>query len=113
MPGEVVGVELFSTPAEADGDATLEPGDHVRFLEDRSVRLAADGEVLTVRFEITPDEPGKRQYFLKVIPPRQDVRPPRHQKSARVTVVERSRPRAADRRRTHAGIPVSAQSAVS
>lgn len=89
LQGQTVTVELASAPVDRMSDDADVPEDQLLFEDERTVRLAADGEVLVVRFEVTPSDPGTRQYFLKVVPPRPDIDHRENVKSARVTVVER------------------------
>ncbi len=89
LEGRQVNVELASAPADDKTNPGEDPGDKATFEEQRSIRLANDGEVVTVKFEVTPIEAGTRQYFLKVVPPDQDIEKRDNVKSARVTVVER------------------------
>ncbi len=92
LEGRQVSVELSSAVADdgtPPGEDRGEPGDKATFVEERSIRLANDGEIVTVRFEVTPSEAGARQYFLRVVPPEQDIEKRDNVKTARVTVVER------------------------
>lgn len=89
LAGRMVTVQLYSAPGSApleDADALRE---HAAYEEERSVRLPADGELLSLQFEVTPGEPGARQYLLRVVPPEQDVESRDNQKVARVQVVAR------------------------
>lgn len=84
-----INVELYSAPAgEISADAD-DPTENARFEEDRAIRLGADGEVVSLDFEVTPSDEGTWQYFLKVVPPEKDIEQRDDVKSARVTVVER------------------------
>ena len=53
------------------------------------MRLAGDGEVVTLKFEVTPTDIGTRQFILKVVPPEQDLEQRDNLKTARVKIVER------------------------
>ena len=53
------------------------------------MRLSGDGEVVTLKFEVTPKDIGTRQFILKVVPPEQDVEQRDNLKTARVKIVER------------------------
>jgi len=59
------------------------------FEEEQSVRLPDDGDILTVKFEVTPEETGNRRYRLEVDPPDKDIEERDNSKTARVKVVER------------------------
>lgn len=84
-----VRVELYSAPAGETDDEGEDPTENASFEEEQMIRLASDGEVVTVKFEVTPSEEGAWQYFLKVVPPEEDIEQRDNVKSARVTVVER------------------------
>ena len=83
LSGRKVTVELVSRSTDAPSD---QPGD---FEEDRTVNLGADGEMLPVRFVVTPTQQGTRVYSLRVKPPRQDHDPRDNQRTAKVQVIER------------------------
>jgi hypothetical protein len=89
LDGRQVNVQLLSAP----GDVRLEEGDQLSekatFEEERAVRLAGDGEIVTLKFEVTPEDIGTRQFILKVVPPEDDLEQRDNWKTARVTVVER------------------------
>jgi hypothetical protein len=53
------------------------------------VDVGSDGEIVAVKFEITPDQPGRRTYQLSVKPPPADQNPRDDSKTANVEVVER------------------------
>ncbi|MFW6169252.1 MAG: hypothetical protein ACODAD_02100 [Planctomycetota bacterium] len=89
LEGKQVSVELFSAPADDAGAINEDPTDNATFEEERTIRLTGDGEVDTVDFEVTPSQQGNWQYFLKVVPPEEDIEPRDNIQSARVTVVER------------------------
>jgi len=83
LAGRKVRVELVSraadTPSELEGN----------FEEERSISLGGDGEIIPIRFEVTPTEQGVRVYSLRVIPPRQDHDSRDNQRTAKVQVIER------------------------
>ena len=84
LEGRTVTVELLSGPAGSDDPAT-ESSEEVR-----RVRLRADGEIQTLDpFIVTPEEEGRRQYRLRVLPPEDDLDERDNQKTATVDVVER------------------------
>jgi hypothetical protein len=64
MAGKVVAVELLVRPA-GDGKETPRQGTG-DVVETRQITLGGDGEVLPVKFEITPDTPGRRTYGVRV-----------------------------------------------
>ncbi len=80
-----VKLELFSKPAdEGDEDAPEE------FEEERRVRLLDDGEIITVKFDINPnDEQGRRRYRLAVQTVEGDLDERDNVKTADVEVVDR------------------------
>jgi len=88
MEGRITTVQLSSSPVDSasgqDGGTA-----NAMFEEERSVRLPADGQVLTLHFDVAPLAPGTRQYRLSVAAPSQDVEPRDNTRSARVQVVER------------------------
>jgi len=79
-----VEVQLSSAPtgaAEGEKVETIEQ-------EDR-VQLDEDGKIVSVKFEVTPKESGRRTYKLTVKPPSRDSNPMDNFKTANVEVVER------------------------
>lgn len=86
LEGRSVSLELGSN--ESDGQE-LEDDLKVTLEDERTVRLPADGQVLPVRFEVTPNEIGSYVYQLRVLPPEQDVEQRDNKKIARVKVVDR------------------------
>ncbi|MFO7906749.1 MAG: hypothetical protein ACQESR_25895 [Planctomycetota bacterium] len=89
LEGKQVSVELFSAPADDSRASSEDPTENATFEEERTIRLTGGGEVDTVDFEVTPSEQGNWQYFLKVVPPEEDIEPRDNVQSARVTVVDR------------------------
>ncbi len=89
LAGRPVTVQLYSAAGDAALDEADSLRDHAGFEEERSIRLPADGELVSLQFEVTPAEPGARQYLLRVVAPDQDVEARDDQKVARVQVVER------------------------
>jgi hypothetical protein len=85
MPGQAVTVQLFSKSAEA-GNAPAGDGDLV---ETRDVILGAEGEVVPVRFELSPDEAGRQTLTLKVEAPPADRNPADNRREADVEIVDR------------------------
>lgn len=77
-------VRLTSYPT---GAADVES---VEVLEDEDgVELMKDGEIVTVQFEVSPSEAGRRTYQLSVTPPALDHNGNDNSKTANVEVVER------------------------
>ncbi len=79
-----VEVQLSSAPtgaAEGEKAETIEQ-------EDR-VQLDEDGKIVSIKFEVTPKESGRRTYKLAVKPPSRDSNPMDNFKTANVEVVER------------------------
>ena len=85
LAGRGVGIELVSTPETEQGtptgEATLE--------EERRVTLAPDGEILTVKFEVTPQQAGRRVYQVRIVAPAEDQDARDDTRSASVEIVER------------------------
>ncbi len=83
MAGKSVQVELTSRAAEAsaNGEGKLEAS--------HQVTLGGDGEVVPVKFELTPDETGRRTLRLTVRPPASDRNPADNQQEADVEIVDR------------------------
>jgi len=81
--GRIVKVELVSTPAERAAQAAE------RFEDQRSVKLGDDGEVTPLRFEVTPNRVGSRNYVLRVIAPSDDQDERDNQRTAKVQIVDR------------------------
>jgi hypothetical protein len=89
LAGRLVNVQLLSAAGEARVDEGDQLSEQATFEEERSVRLSGDGDVVTLKFEVTPKDIGTRQFILKVIPPEQDVEQRDNLKTARVKIVER------------------------
>lgn len=81
FPGRTVAVSLVSAPKEAPTSEELE--DEVR------VKLGDDGVIDTLKFEVTPDVAGEREYRLKVAAPSGDFDETDNLKKASVQIVER------------------------
>jgi hypothetical protein len=84
LAGRTVTVELTSHPAGSD--VALQEGELVG--TDR-VLLAAQGEMVPVKFEILPKEPGRRTYRLRVKSPPEDTNPADDVQEVDVEVVDR------------------------
>ncbi|MBW3597768.1 MAG: VWA domain-containing protein [Planctomycetes bacterium] len=80
-PGRAVRVELAS--GAGDDETNLTPEDEVR------LELGDEGDVIPVKFEVTPGEPGRRVYRVRVSGIAQEHDPRDNEKSAAVQVVER------------------------
>ncbi len=81
LKGRRVQVQLFSQPEEGADEQFLE--------EELTVPLAADGEVLPVQMQVTPEQTGRRVYTLRVVAnvPDQDDRD--NESTAKVQIVDR------------------------
>lgn len=84
MPGRSVEVRLTSAPTgvpDREKSETVEQ-------EDR-VELGSEGEIVAVKFEVTPDEAGRRTYQLAIKNATPDSNPRDDFKTANVEVVDR------------------------
>lgn len=84
MPGRSVEVRLTSAPTgvpDREKSETIEQ-------EDR-VELGGEGEIVAVKFEVTPNEAGRRTYQLAVKSPAGDGNARDDSKTANVEIVER------------------------
>lgn len=84
LAGRTVRVELVSRAADKGQTVTAE-----RFEQEQRVKLGADGEIITVKFDVAPQEQGRREFRLRVAVPEEDRDPSDNEKSAAVQVVER------------------------
>jgi hypothetical protein len=82
--GRHVDVRLTSYPAGAAEEAKVETVE-----AEQQVALGDDGEIVTVRFEVHPDQSGRRTYQLFAKPPPRDHNPADNVKTANVEVVDR------------------------
>lgn len=82
VAGRTVKVELLQTAGTGGGGAAQK-------IEERAVLLGGDGELMPVRFEATPEAPGKVTYLVRASLGAPDHDPKDNEKSARVEVVER------------------------
>jgi hypothetical protein len=87
MAKKVVTVQLLSRPAGDGGDAARHDAGEV--VESRQVTLGADGEVLPVRFELTPQGPGRRTLCFRVQAPPGDRNPADNLREADIEIVSR------------------------
>jgi hypothetical protein len=71
MAGHVVTVQLLSRPSSS---AVTNPADRGtgEVIDTQTITLGGDGEEVPVKFQVTPDEVGRRTLALKVIPPETD-----------------------------------------
>lgn len=83
LAGKAVLVELTSRPAEAAAQA------EGKLEASQQVTLGGDGEVLPVKFELTPAETGRRTLRLTVRPPANDRNTADNQQEADVEIVDR------------------------
>ena len=79
--GRSVTLDLLSTADAANAPEVSQ--------EQRRLDLPEDGQILPVKFEITPDAVGRRQWILRVAAPPEDLEPSDNQRTASVEVVER------------------------
>ncbi len=66
MAGRVATVQLLGRPANDAADAARHGTGQL--IESRQVALGGDGEVVPVKFELTPDAPGRRTLCFRVQP---------------------------------------------
>ncbi|HEX3870448.1 MAG TPA: vWA domain-containing protein [Pirellulales bacterium] len=81
MPGKTVMVELMSRTADAGGEGPA------RLERSEQVTLGAGGEAVPVKFQITPDKPGRRTLILRLRAPSEDRNADDNQREASVEVV--------------------------
>jgi hypothetical protein len=87
MAGKVVTVQLLGRPAgDAAAAAKTGAGD---VIETRQVTLGGDGEVLPVKFELTPDAPGRRTLCFRIQAPPGDGNAVDNLREADVEIVAR------------------------
>lgn len=85
LAGRSVRVELGSI-AEENAD---DPNAEEEFVEERRLTLAKDGEVVPLKFDVIPDQLGRRTYRLKVLPPAEDQDKRDDSRSANVQIIDR------------------------
>jgi hypothetical protein len=86
LEGQEITAELYSRPADhADADNQAEP----RREGSQQVFLPADGQTLAIKFDITPQENGRRELELKLVAPADDLLPGDNVQQADVEVVDR------------------------
>lgn len=81
LADRTVTVELVSTPAGGAGQGKLEGT--------QRVTLGSDADVLPVKFEVTPGEPGRRTFRLAVKAPSEDSDATDNRQEADVEIVDR------------------------
>ncbi len=86
LAGQVVEVQLLSR--ESTAGAASEPGTG-QIEQRRQVTLGSDGEVLPVKFELTPEKTGRRTLCFRVETPRLDRNPDDNFREVDVEVVDR------------------------
>ena len=87
MAGRTVTVQLLGRPASDTADAARRGTGQV--LQSRQITLGGDGEVVPVKFELTPDAPGRRTlcFRIQVLPG--DRNPVDNLREADVEIVDR------------------------
>lgn len=83
-------LELVSAPAASKG-ASPDDAPPLEVLEEERTIEAAEGKLVTVRFEIEPekDQVGKREYRLRAKPIERETEPDDNQRTAKVEIVDR------------------------
>lgn len=81
LAGQSVRIDLFDNPADQDVPSQA--------TDTQTVAMPADGELLAVRFQVTPEEAGQRRITVRVVDPPQDQNVDDNQRDARVEVVAR------------------------
>jgi hypothetical protein len=88
LEGEIAQVELLEAEAGTMIDASSKESAG-RIIDTTEVRLAADGELLAVRFDLDGlDNPGSRVLAIRVIPPQTDSRSGDNLEAADIEVVD-------------------------
>jgi hypothetical protein len=85
MAGRVVTVELLSRDAGGENEKNTGPG---QIEATQRVTLGGDGEVVPVKFEITPEKTGRRTLTLRVKAPEGEQRPGDNQREVDVEIVD-------------------------
>ena len=81
------GTSACRTATDADGTRRADTTGDV--LDSRQVTLGGDGEVLPVKFELTPDAPGRRTLTFRVLAPEGDRNPADNSREADIEIVDR------------------------
>ena len=82
--GRTISARLTSHPTGATDEQRSETVE-----AEEEVSLGEDGEIVTVKFDVKPDETGRRTYQLSIKPPPRDHNALDNSKTANVEVVER------------------------
>jgi hypothetical protein len=82
--GRMIDARLTSYPTGATEQERIETVE-----AEEQVSLGREGEIVTVKFEVKPDEAGRRTYQLSIKPPPRDHNSQDNAKTANVEVVER------------------------
>lgn len=85
LVGRTARVELVSLPEASANDENAQE----TFEEERRVTLGPDGEILSLKFDVSPSQQGRRTYRLRVLPPAEDQDSRDNLRSATVQIVER------------------------
>jgi hypothetical protein len=85
LAGRSVRVELVSLAEASAKDESAQE----TFEEERRVTFGPDGEIVALKFEVSPTQQGRRTYRLRVIPPAEDQDPRDDMRSATVEIVDR------------------------
>jgi len=84
LAGKAITVELLHRSA----DEKRQPGTGTP-IDSQQVILGGDGESVPVKFELTPDETGRRVLCVRILPPAADRNPEDNFREAEVEVVDR------------------------
>jgi hypothetical protein len=87
MAGRAITVQLLGRPASDATDAARHGTGQV--IESRQITLSGDGEVVPVKFELTPDAPGRRTLCFRIQAPPGDRNPVDNLREADVEIVDR------------------------
>ncbi len=86
MAGQVIEVQLLSRES-GDGGGNSEPGSG-QIESSHQVTLGGDGEVVPVKFELTPEETGRRTLCFRVQAPQGDRNPADDQREVEIEIVD-------------------------
>ena len=87
MAGRVATVQLLGRPASDAADAAQHGTGQL--IESRQITLGGDGEVVPVKFELTPDAPGRRTLCFRIQPLPGDRNPADNLREADLEIVDR------------------------
>jgi hypothetical protein len=87
MAGKQVTVQVLSRPGGDAADAAKQGTGQV--VESRQITLGGDGEVVPVKFELIPEEPGRRTLCFRVQSPEADRNPADKLREADIEIVDR------------------------